>query len=177
MRTLSLSLSLSLSVSLARAVSPPSSPLLTPSLCSFSLSRSLLHFLSHLRVQSLLPFRLSSPPLRSLSPFLPVMFLPSVSLSLSLPPFVWETSLGVRAIHATHMHESCHTYAWVMPHIGMSHATHIYAWGMSKSCHTHEWGMSHIWMRHITNMNESCHICEWVMSESLPWEWGLDTQL
>jgi len=53
------------------------------------------------------------------------------------------------------MHESCHTYEWVMSH-------------MNESCH--------IWMSHVTyewvisHMNESCHIWrshvtyEWVMS-------------
>jgi len=42
-------------------------------------------------------------------------------------------------------HKSCHTYTWVMPHIWMSHVTH-----MNESCLTYEWVMSHIWMSHVT---------------------------
>ena len=55
--------------------------------------------------------------------------------------------------------ESWHIYEWVIPHMWMSHVTH-----MSESCHIYEWVMSHIWMSHVTHMNESFHICEWVMS-------------
>jgi len=65
------------------------------------------------------------------------------------------------------MNESCHTYEWVMPHIWMSHVTHI-----NKSCHTYEWVMSHIWMSHVTHINEAYHIdvnesCDVYVSESI----------
>jgi len=58
----------------------------------------------------------------------------------------------------TCMHESCHTYEWVMSRIWMSHFTR-----MNESCHTYEWVISHVWMSHVTHMNESCHTYEWVM--------------
>jgi len=49
--------------------------------------------------------------------------------------------------------QSCHTdEGWFMPHIWMSHITHI-----NEACHTYECGMSHIWMRHISYKNEPCH--------------------
>jgi len=47
--------------------------------------------------------------------------------------------------HVTHMHESCHTYTWVMSYIYMSHVTH-----MHESCHAYTWVMSYI-------RNESRH--------------------
>jgi len=37
------------------------------------------------------------------------------------------------------------TYKWVMPHIRMSHATHI-----NQSCHIYQSVMSHIWIIHVT---------------------------
>ena len=68
--------------------------------------------------------------------------------------------------HVTHIHDSCHTYEWVMSpayravppqhptsHIRMSHVTF-----MNESCHTYKWVMSHIYMSHVTHMNESCHL-------------------
>ena len=79
------------------------------------------------------------------------------------------------------MKDSSHTFEWVMPHIRMSHVTHIneschtYQWvtfkpDVSKSRVTHEWAMSHIymihvshikshayiWLSHVPRMNESC---------------------
>jgi len=67
--------------------------------------------------------------------------------------------------------EVCHTSEWVMAHIWMSHATHIYdtvqgaeCEGMYESWHTYEWVMSHVWLSHVTHINESCHTYEWVMS-------------
>jgi len=79
------------------------------------------------------------------------------------------------------VHESCHTYEWVMSHVWMSHVTcvnescYTCEWVVSlgwmshvtrvnESCHTCEWVMSHVWMSHVTRVNESCHSCEWVMS-------------
>ena len=50
----------------------------------------------------------------------------------------------VRMSHVTHMHESCHSYEWVMSHVRMSHVT---------------WRMSH-----VTRKNESCQTYESVMS-------------
>ena len=64
--------------------------------------------------------------------------------------------------HVTHMHESCHTYEWVMSHIRMSHVTHI-----NESCHTNQWVVSRIWMSHVIHTNESCHTYECVMSHIL----------
>jgi len=61
--------------------------------------------------------------------------------------------------HIALMHESCHTYEWVMSHIRMSHVTHT-----NESCHTYEWVMSHIWMSHVTHTNESSPTYEWAMS-------------
>jgi len=54
---------------------------------------------------------------------------------------------------STHMNQSRHKHKWVMSHIWISHATHIYEWVLSP----------HIWISHVTNINESCHIYEWVM--------------
>ena len=51
----------------------------------------------------------------------------------------------------TQKHGSCHTYAWVMSHVCMSHVTR-----MHESCHTYAWVMSHVWMSHVTRMHESC---------------------
>ena len=65
----------------------------------------------------------------------------------------------IRMSHVSHVNESCHTYDWVMSHIWMGHVTH-----MNESCHTYEWVMAHIWMSHVSHMNESCHTYEWVMS-------------
>jgi hypothetical protein len=62
--------------------------------------------------------------------------------------------------HIALMHESCHTYEWVMSHIRMSHVTHT-----NESCNTYEWVMSHIWISHVTHMNESYHTYEWVISD------------
>jgi len=70
--------------------------------------------------------------------------------------------------HVTYMNESCRMYEWVMPHIWMSHATHVIPhthtschteeWAyMNESCHIYEWVLSHVWMSHVTYMNESCH--------------------
>ena len=57
-----------------------------------------------------------------------------------------------------------------MLHIWMSHrhtsnmcgTTHPYVWHDSFI-----WVMPHIWMSHVTHMNESCHTSEWVMSHIL----------
>jgi len=61
--------------------------------------------------------------------------------------------------HVTHLNESCHTFEWVMSHIWMSHVTHL-----NESSHTFEWVMSHIWMSHVTHLIESRHTSDWVMS-------------
>jgi len=75
------------------------------------------------------------------------------------------------------MHESCHTYAWVMSHICMSHVTH-----MNESCHTYAWVMSHICMSHIALMNESRHTYKpvmlhysWVMVYTLHFSYTVGT--
>jgi len=54
-------------------------------------------------------------------------------------PHVWMS-------HVTHMNESCHTYEWVMSHVWMSQDTQI-----NESCHTHGRVMSHVWMSHVTH--------------------------
>jgi len=61
--------------------------------------------------------------------------------------------------HVIHIHESCHTYEWVMSHIWISHVIHIH-----ESCHTYAWVMSHIYMSHVIHIHESCHTYAWVMS-------------
>jgi len=67
--------------------------------------------------------------------------------------------------HGTHMHESWHTYEWVMAHVWMSLVTR-----MDESCHTYGWVMSHIWTSHVTHEWVMSHIWtshvthEWVMS-------------
>jgi len=74
--------------------------------------------------------------------------------------------------HATKMNKPCHTYEWVMSHVGMSrvHICMRHATRMNESCHTYEWVMWHIWMSLMCDMthshawNESCHTYEWVMS-------------
>ena len=86
---------------------------------------------------------------------------------------IWIRGIRTRGDAArsqTRFYESLPIYERVIPHIWMSHVTH-----MNESCHTYEWVMSHIWMSHVTHMNESCHtpelshtyekvIGEWVMS-------------
>ena len=75
-----------------------------------------------------------------------------------------------------HMHDSCHTYDWVMSHRRMRRVTH-----MIESCHTeskrrhgtrtgcargvpeNECIVSHICLNHVAQMNESCRTYEWVM--------------
>jgi len=92
---------------------------------------------------------------------------------------------GIHRVHATHVHEPCHTHEWAMSHIGMSHVTrtnepcHTYEWAMShiRMNHvTHEWDIPHTWMSHtyacschtwishFRHMNESRHTYERIMS-------------
>ena len=83
--------------------------------------------------------------------------------------------------HVTYMHESCHTYEWVMsyPHetprvsnlLLLNHVTYTH-----ESCHTHAPVMSYplktprvsklLLLSHVTYMHESCHIHAWVMSHT-----------
>jgi len=62
---------------------------------------------------------------------------------------------------------------WVMPHIWVSHATH-----MNTSCHTYQWDMPYVWVMsyinesrtirsHATHVNTSCHTYQWDM----PYVW------
>ena len=60
-------------------------------------------------------------------------------------PHIWMS-------HATHVNESYHTYEWVISHTWMRNVKH-----MNGSCHTCKWVISHIWMSHVTHMNELCH--------------------
>ena len=52
--------------------------------------------------------------------------------------------------HVAHMNESCHTYEWVMSHVGTSHVTHIWR----------HW-CSHTWSTHV----DGCASC---MTASVP---------
>jgi len=70
-------------------------------------------------------------------------------------------TLRIWVSHVKHVHESCHTYEWVIWNIWMSHVTPV-----NESCHICKWVMSHIWMRHVTHMNESCHTHEFVMQHT-----------
>jgi len=83
--------------------------------------------------------------------------------------------------HVTYVHESCHTYEWVMsyPHetprvsnlLLLNHVTYTH-----ESCHTHAPVMSYplktprvsklLLLSHVTYMHESCHIHAWVMSHT-----------
>jgi len=91
-----------------------------------------------------------------------------------------------RMVYATHVDESCHTYEWVMSHMGMGHVTRRAAsnpnmrWREKQSRatrhsvqHIDESVKSHIWrshvmshkrMSHVAHMNESCLMWEWVIS-------------
>jgi len=56
------------------------------------------------------------------------------------------------------MNESCHTFEWVVSHIG----------GIGECARgsriSFRWVMSHICMSYVMHMNEPCHTCEWIMS-------------
>ena len=61
-----------------------------------------------------------------------------------------------------HIDESRHTYEWVLPHVRMSHVTHInelcytnewMTWHISALLHTHEWVLPHIWMNRVTHIS------------------------
>ena len=65
--------------------------------------------------------------------------------------YEWVRVLShIWTIHDPRMHESRHTYEWVMSHIWMSHVTH-----MNELCHTHERVLSHTWTIHDPHMHES----------------------
>jgi len=71
--------------------------------------------------------------------------------------------------HVTHMNESCHTYAWVMSHTGMSRVTY-----MNESCQQQQLLVyhfthfhlcyTHTQISHVTYTNQSSHEHESVMS-------------
>jgi len=50
--------------------------------------------------------------------------------------------------HVTHIHESCHTYEWVMS-LSQGISLHSNVVG-DTSCNSYTWVMSHIWMSHVT---------------------------
>ena len=56
----------------------------------------------------------------------------------------------------------------VMPHIWMSHGTHMNeSWPhMNASWRTYEWVMAHICMSHDAHVNESWHTYKWVMAHT-----------
>jgi len=58
--------------------------------------------------------------------------------------------------HVTCVHESCHTYQWVMPHVSTSHVTHI-----NESYHTYQWVMPHIWTSHWHVWHDSLICVTW----------------
>jgi len=122
--------------------------------------------------------------------FLPPVFFPhSMTETSRCPSCVWMR-------HITHIHESYHTYTWVMsPRMNhdkrqlkivsvwtsrvtrMSASCHTYAqvkshvWisqvtHMNASCDEYEWTMSHIWTNHVTHINESCHTYKWVKAHT-----------
>jgi len=96
----------------------------------------------------------------------------------------------VQIRHVTHLNELCHTYAWDVLQIWMSHVTFVdKSWHdyvvktlqnmrirsqkrichishVNESWHTYEWVMAHIWMSHGTHMNESLHTYESVMART-----------
>jgi len=68
--------------------------------------------------------------------------------------------------HATHMHESCHTYKRVMPHTWirfqvavcvMEKIKGLYA--KKEACHTYEWDMSHICHTHKDTQSTVPYTC------------------
>ena len=83
----------------------------------------------------------------------------------------------------THMHESGHTYEWVMSRTWKSRVTHMneschayehiarpvlardmsFVTHLNESYHTHEWVVWHTWMSHVPHTNESCPTYKWVM--------------
>jgi len=73
--------------------------------------------------------------------------------------------------YVTHVNASCHTHAWVMLHMWMSHATRMLASWCSQVVavaahfavsddnllfYNPNMNSSHIWMRHVTHTNWSC---------------------
>jgi len=40
------------------------------------------------------------------------------------------------------------------------------SYGTNAPCHTYQCVMPHLWMSHVTHMNDSCHIFEWVVSHT-----------
>jgi len=96
---------------------------------------------------------------------------------------VFDSSRMLCMSHGTSMHESCHTYEWIMSHscswmictqvmvhIWMSHATHV-----NESSHIGVRGWFALdsslifWMSNGTNMHEPCHTYETVMAHSRSW--------
>jgi len=91
---------------------------------------------------------------------------------------VWRSFLQ----HEYDMTHSCHTYEWVMSHIGMPHLFGRCAWRDSfmahvemshvthgnESCHTWKWSMAHVGMSHVTCRNSSCHKYRMAKMHRLP---------
>jgi len=68
-------------------------------------------------------------------------------------PHIWMS-------HVTHMGEACCTNDWVMSHTWMSPAI-PYDWVVvartNESCRTQEWVLSHTWMGRVAHVKKSCH--------------------
>jgi len=83
-----------------------------------------------------------------------------------------------------HANGPCHTCAWYISHIWISHFAHLHVsvTHVNGPCHTsecvmshmdldmtnsiilHIWmGQSYIWMGHVTHMNGSCHTWTWTL--------------
>ena len=105
-------------------------------------------------------------------------------------PCLLQTSLcDTWMCYTTHMNESSYSYECDMPHILMSHVTHIdescavlLFWNMATPavslalstpdfvtrhmkvlCSTYEWVKPYLWMQHATNIDESRYTYGWVM--------------
>jgi len=76
--------------------------------------------------------------------------------------FIAHTWIG------TNTNESWHTYAWVMPHIGLSNATLINEYTIRCQDTTNSRNMwnIHTWLSHGTYMNASCRTYDGVMQNS-----------